>query len=679
MKLGKLKLDLKDGLKKEWIITNGIGGFCSTTVIGANTRRYHGLLVASLNPPASRFLVLSKLDESLSIADRNYCLYTNVCKEYVSDGFKRLESFEKDYFPTFNFRVEDIKIEKKITMIYGKNTTVVSYKVENGKQASKMTIAPIINFRDFHSMTPNKEFNLVQNINNNKVCIEANESVQKSIYMYLDEGKYTAYNSDTFKNMYYLKEEQRGFESEENLAVTGKYEIEFAPKEIKELNFVVSLDDDVDKIDIQKAFDNEKARIEKIINTAELIKEKKKYTRQEKEKNQVIKDLIITSDTFIIDRPKFKTKSIIAGFPWFLDWGRDTFIAFEGLLLVTKRYEDAKSVIRTFLKDIKCGLVPNGYAEGTDEPLYNSVDASLLLFEVVNKYLKYTKDYDFIKYEVYDKLKDIVFNYIKGITLDNNNIYIADDYLLNSGTKDTQNTWMDAKIGNFAVTPRSGKAVEINSLWYNSLKTLESLAKKFEDKETINSVKNLSKKHKEAFIHKFYNPKKKCLYDVLDDDKIRPNQLFALATTYPVLDLTKKEAKETFETCTSKLLLTHGLKTLARGEDGYVADYEGDSFKRDMSYHQGPTWPWLLGIYNDAFENMIKAEKDEKEKKKLQEEYKKFVNNVYMTFKKEIYAEEGIGTISEIYNSKLPYLPGGTFSQAWSVSEVLRIILNLNK
>ena len=293
--------------------------------------------------------------------------------------------------------------------------------------------------------------------------------------------------------------------------------------------------------------------------------------------------------------------------------------------------------------------------------------------------MKYTKDYDFIKYEVYDKLKDIVFNYIKGITLDNNNIYIADDYLLNSGTKDTQNTWMDAKIGNFAVTPRSGKAVEINSLWYNSLKTLESLAKKFEDKETINSVKNLSKKHKEAFIHKFYNPKKKCLYDVLDDDKIRPNQLFALATTYPVLDLTTKEAKETFETCTSKLLLTHGLKTLARGEDGYVADYEGDSFKRDMSYHQGPTWPWLLGIYNDAFENMIKAEKDEKEKKKLQEEYKKFVNNVYMTFKKEIYAEEGIGTISEIYNSKLPYLPGGTFSQAWSVSEVLRIILNLNK
>ena len=238
---------------------------------------------------------------------------------------------------------------------------------------------------------------------------------------------------------------------------------------------------------------------------------------------------------------------------------------------------------------------------------------------------------------------------------------------------------MDATIGNYVVTPRNGKAVEINSLWYNSLKTLEYLAKKFEDKETLNSVKNLAKKHKEAFKQKFYNPKKKCLYDVIDDDKIRPNQLFALATTYPVLEPNSIEAKETFKTCTAKLLLPKGLKTLARGEDGYVPDYEGDSFKRDMCYHQGPTWPWLLGIYNDAFENIIKAEKNEKEKNKMQDEYRKFVNDVYMTFKKEIYSEEGIGTISEIYNSKLPYLPGGTYSQAWSISEVLRIILKSSK
>lgn len=679
MKLGKLKLDLKDGLKKEWIITNGIGGFCSSTVIGANTRRYHGLLIASLNPPASRYLILSKLDESISIEDRNYCLYTNICKEYVSDGFKRQESFEKEYFPIFNYKVEDVKIEKKITMMYGKNTTVVSYKIQNGRQASKMTIAPIVNFRDFHSMTANKNFTLKQNVNATKVCVNFVEENTRPIYMYLSEGKYIDYESDTFKNMYYIKEEQRGFYSEENLAVSGRFEVELQPKEIKEIYFVVSLDENVEKINVPDVFEKEQERLKKIVENSNLIKEKKKYTRQEKEQNQVIKDLIITSDSFVIDRPKFASKSIIAGFPWFLDWGRDTFIAFEGILLVTKRFEEAKSVLKTFTKDIKEGLVPNGYAEGTDKPLYNSVDASLLLFEVVNKYLSYTKDYDFVKENLYNILKDIIFNYTKGINLDNNNIYVAEDNLLNSGTKDTQNTWMDAKIGDYVVTPRNGKAVEINALWYNALKTLESLSKRFEDKDTMLKSRNMAKKHKEAFANQFYNKKKKCLYDVIDDDRIRPNQLFALATTYPVLDLTSEEAKNTFETCTSKLLLTHGLRTLARGEDGYVPEYEGDGFKRDMCYHQGPTWPWLLGIYNDAFENIIKAEKDEKANKKLKENYAKFLDDVYVTFKKEIYAEEGICTISEIYNSKLPYTAGGTFSQAWSVSEVLRIILKRNK
>lgn len=678
MKLGKLKLDLKDGIRKEWIITNGIGGFCSSTVIGANTRRYHGLLVAALNPPASRHLILSKLDESICIGNKNYCLYTNICKGYVSDGFKRLESFEKEYYPVFNYKVEDIKIEKKISMVYGKNTTVVSYKIKNGKQASKLTIAPIVNFRDFHSMTTNKEFNLVQEVNKTKVCVHIEEN-EKTIYMYLSDGKYIAYSNDTFKNMYYIKEEQRGFYPEENLAVAGRFEVELNPKEEKEINFVVSLDKNIENINVADVFENEKNRLDKIVENANLLNIKKKYTRQEKEQNQVIKDLIITTDSFIIDRPKFKTKSVIAGFPWFLDWGRDTFIAFEGLLLVTKRFDEAKSVIKTFTRDIKCGLVPNGYAEGTDKPLYNSVDASLLLFEVVNKYLLYTKDYEFVKNDLYETLKDIVSNYIKGIGLDGNNIFISEDGLLNSGTKQIQNTWMDAKIGDYVVTPRNGKVVEINALWYNSLKTLENLAKKFEDKETVLMARRIARKHKAEFCKQFYNPKKKCLYDVLGDDKIRPNQLFAISTTYPVLDPNSEEAKNLFETCTDKLLLTHGLRTLARGDDGYVAEYEGDSFKRDMCYHQGPSWVWLLGLYENAFENILKAEKDDKQKKKLQDDFNKFVDDVYVTFKKEIYAEEGICTISEIYNSKLPYTAGGTFSQAWSVSEVLRIILRINK
>lgn len=249
------------------------------------------------------------------------------------------------------------------------------------------------------------------------------------------------------------------------------------------------------------------------------------------------------------------------------------------------------------------------------------------------------------------------------------------DGLLVSGTDQTQNTWMDAKIGDYVVTPRNGKVVEINALWYNSLKTLESLAKRFGEEDVAESCKLVAKKCRTSFNKNFYNPRRKCLYDVLGDNKIRPNQLFALSTTYPIMTLSSEKAKNVFNTVTDKLLTRYGLRTLSRIDDGYIAEYEGDSFKRDMSYHQGISWVWLLGLYSDAFVNMIKAEKDIKEKKSMQERYKIFKDNVYTTFKKEINDEEAVQSISELYNSKPPYLPGGTCSQAWSISEILKIIV----
>jgi predicted glycogen debranching enzyme len=305
--------------------------------------------------------------------------------------------------------------------------------------------------------------------------------------------------------------------------------------------------------------------------------------------------------------------------------------------------------------------------------MYNSVDASLLLFEQVNKYLEYTNDYDFVKEELYEKLKDIITNYSQGTDFENNNIYLDSDGLIVSGTPSTQNTWMDAKIGEYVVTPRNGKVVEINALWYNSLKTLENLAKKFGEDDVSVSCKEASRRCKLAFNKSFYNPRRKCLFDVLGDSKIRPNQLFALSTTYPIMNLSTENAKNVFNTVTDKLLTRYGLRTLSRIDEGYIATYEGDSFKRDMSYHQGVSWVWLLGLYADAFKNMIKAEKDQTEKKKLQDRYNIFKENVYTTFKKEINDEEAVQTISELYNSKAPYVPGGTYSQAWSVSEILKI------
>ena len=675
MKLSKKQIDLKECLQKEWVITNGIGGFCSTTVLGLNTRRYHGLLVASLLPPAQRHLILSKVDESIQIGNEKYNLYTNMCENYISDGYKYLYSFEKNILPEYTFKINDTKIVKKVSMIYGRNTVVIQYIIQNGKEPATFTLAPIVNFRDFHTMTTNHTFEIKQNINKTKVRLEVDKNAKTPIYMFLNDGEYIEHQNDTFFNMYYLKEDERGFYPKENLVVPGRYEIHLNPKEKKEITFVASLEDNTEQVDANKVFQEEEERINKIINETKLLKDKTKLTKEEQEYNDFMKDLVIALDSFIIFRPNFRTHSVIAGFPWFLDWGRDTLIAYEGLFLLTKRFDLAKEILLTFTRDIKFGLVPNGYSGFDNRPLYNSADASLLLFEQVNKFLQYTKDYKFIKENLYEKLKDIIENYSNGIDLDNNNIYISEDGLLNSGTETTQNTWMDAKIGNFAVTPRNGKVVELNALWYNALKTVEHLANRFGEKDIGENCKKVATAHKKVFKEKFYNKQKKCLEDVVGDDKIRPNQLFALSTTYPVIKPSSEIGKNILNVAKEKLLTKYGLRTLAKDEEGYIPIYEGDSFKRDMSYHQGVSWVWLLGLYADAYKNVIDDEKDRLEKEKMLMDYEQFIESIYSTFKKEMNQGIAMGSISELYDSKPPYKPGGTFSQAWSVSEVLKIVL----
>ena len=398
-------------------------------------------------------------------------------------------------------------------------------------------------------------------------------------------------------------------------------------------------------------------------------------TKKEIEHDKFIKGLILASDNFIVNRPNLGLHTIIAGYHWFLDWGRDAFISFEGLLLTTKRFEIAKEILLTFTKDIKHGLVPNGYSGFDNRPLYNSVDSGLLLFEQVNKYLKYTNDYNFIKENIYELLKVIISSYKDGITFDNNNIYLDKDGLISSGSEETQITWMDAKIGNLVVTPRHGKAVEINAMWYNALKIMEDLSDRFGEADLSTSYASLSKKCKTAFTKKFYNKEKACLYDVIGDDKIRPNQLFALGLSHPVITLSSDVALQMFNTVTSKLLNKYGLKTLAKGEKGYIEIYEGDNFKRDMSYHQGTTWPWLLGIYNDAFLNVISGVKSKPKKAELKAGHAKFKESIEKTFTKALWEDGMIGSISEIYDSKSPWLPKGAMAQAWSVAEVLRIVV----
>lgn len=672
MKLSKKDLELKSGLTKEWLITNGIGGFASQTVLGINTRKYHGLLVAPLVPPSRRYVVLSKLDESIKIADKEEILYSNVCKNYISEGYKKLEKFEKIYYPIFNYKTESgIVVKKQIAMVYGKNIVCVYYTVDNTKnnQNALMKIAPIMNFRDFHCMSTEHEYKVDQKIKENKIRIVVDDNKTTPVYLYSKEGKYIEHHNDIFKNMFYVEEEKRGFYPEEDLFVPGRYEIEIEANQIKNFTIVCALEENIEEIDGKAVLLNEEKRLSKIIDDSKLVDVTKSKTEQEK-----MRDLVIAADNFVTYRPKFALHTIIAGFPWFLDWGRDSLIAYEGLLLKTKRFDIAREVLLMMTKDIKFGLVPNGYSGYDSRPLYNSVDSSLLLFEQINKYLEYTQDYDFVKEKLYDILKNVIYHFENGIDLDENNIYMDKDGLISAGTENTQLTWMDAKVSNFAVTPRNGKAVEVNSLWYNALKTVENLANKFEDGEAEKEYKELAKKVRTNFNKKFYNEKNKCLYDVLGNNEIRPNQLFALSTTYPVMILTNGKAKEMLKTVTKELYTKYGLATLSSKDKKYIAIYEGDGFKRDMSYHQGITWPWLAGLYIASYKTVINNEKDKTEKKRLEKEYEKIINNYQKSFTHSM--KEGcLGSISELYDSKMPYEPKGAFAQAWSVSEVIKIML----
>ena len=657
------KLSFEDIIKKEWIVTNGLGGFASSTVAGANTRRYHGILVVPLNPPAQRYLLVSKVDESIDINGKTYPLYTNMCKNNISEGYKNLVAFEKEEVPTYYYNVEGIEIEKTICMEYRKNVSIILYKIKNNESKTKLSLTPLLNYRDFNGTSYNKNFYIKQTNNKNLVDIVIDNS-EHHIYMNCSNGNYIVKENDLFKNMYYIEEEKRGLPSEENHAIAGTYEIEINPNEEKYITFACSLDEiKIDRKNGVKIIQNEKKRIKQLIDKSDLSGD-----------DDLIKKYIIATDNFIVSRKNLLT--LIAGYPWFLDWGRDTLISFEGTVLKNKRFDVARKVLLTFTKDIKQGLVPNGYFEYDNTPLYNSVDASLLLFEQVKKYINYTKDYDFVKDKLYTKLKNIIKNYTKGIDLDKNNIYLDEDYLISAGSLETQNTWMDAKVGDYVVTPRNGKQVEINAMWYNALMITAELAEKFEDDvDIINELKELANNTKKSFNEKFYNKKNKCLYDVLGDDKIRPNQLFALSLSYPVIDPKTEVAKEMFNTVTKKLLNNYGLKTLAKGEVHYTEVYEGDSYRRDISYHQGITWPWLLGPYNDAFLNIINAEKSKSEKNNLIEHHQKFVEKLKKTYTKELNEGKTIGSISELYDSKRPFESKGAFAQCWSVAEVFRIIL----
>ena len=670
---------------REWVITNGIGGYAASTDFGGmNTRKYHGLLVASLNPPGDRKLVLSKVDESITIDSDSYGLYTNDSCGIITGGHDYQVDFKKSSYVTFTFKIGDVKVEKNICLIYGKNAVVVYYKIENQDHDVNFSLTPIVNFRNFHHIKDDTRFNYTQIIENNKIQLVFDD--EHKINLGVKEGEYIPHREDFFRNMHYSREAKRGFPAEDNHIVPGRFDVKVKPYEIKEVTFVCSLDGEYG-IDLKKLLDVdaeiilkiENDRINKQIKNSGLLEKDNKGKFDDY--NTLIKDYIVASDNFIVKRDANNLSTVIAGYPWFLDWGRDTLISFEGLLLIPKRYKAAEEVLKTFLNNVKDGLVPNGFAEDDGRALYNSADSSLLLFEAIYKYLQYTHNFDFIRGKYYNELRTIIDHYIDGINLENNNIYVDEkDFLVNSGTENTQNTWMDARVNGMAVTPRNGKVVEINALWYNALRVMQSISAHFNNFLAQMEYSYLARKCQKSFEKAFFNDEKKSLYDVIKedskDDRVRPNQLFALSLTFPIMNPASKKAKEVFITITRDLLSKYGLKTLASYEPDYEPKYEGDSYNRDMAYHQGTVWPWLLGPYFEAMKNMIKNEKNHNYKVELGSTLLQFKTNVAETFLNELENGNTVGSICEVYDAEDPKDGKGAFAQAWSVSEIFKIILD---
>lgn len=726
MKIFKVNLRIRDCIDKEYLKTNGIGGYSMATVAGLNTRRYHGVLVAPLDPPAQRHVIVSKLDEYVEIGDNNETvnLATNMSDKYISDGHTYLNSYKEKYYPEFTFKIprnvlkevngkekikrEDILINKKLSMEHGSNTTVIKYTVETMSESITLNLIPFLNFRDFHAMRENvfishmeeiqtnTDNNNYNNTDNNKYKdTDINTNINKNnvlkhkyyineatipLYISVEADEFEQKENDKFIGMEYLREQERGFEYKENHAIPGIYKIYIPANTKKEINVYLTLDEE-DK-DVDKIFEEEISRIEKEIQNSK-IEKTPGYDKLTSKTKEFLEDLVIATDKFIIQRDKYT--SIIAGYPWFLDWGRDSLISFEGLLLKNNRFNEAKSLIKMYAKDIKEGLVPNGYAEYENHPYYNSADASLLLFEALEQYIKYTKDKSILTVKMMKILKNILEKYIIGTDYAGNNIYLDEDYLLNTGTENIQNTWMDAKIDNYVVTPRNGKAVELNSLMYNAIKIYEKYAKeinkeksvKLADKTTKTYLKNMKESFKEQFISQEGG-----LKDLIDDPAIRPNQLFSLALSYPIVELDSKLALSIIKICKNKLFNRYGLKTLGKPHPFYVDEYSGNNVKRDLSYHQGITWPWLHILYYKALENMnntlSKAKKEtelkEKDKKWINKEFNRYIKEIATTFKQNLYQKACVMSLSELHNSTFPYDPQGSPAQAWSVAAVNVIV-----
>ncbi len=646
MKYGKSSWrTFEQGIQKEWLLTNGIGGFSSSTVIGANTRRYHGLLVAALKPPVNRHLIVSKIDESITVGDESVDLFSYEVPGFVMKGYHHMEGFEREPLPKYIYRVGEVYIEKTVSMVYGENTVAIVYYVRNGQDNVNLRLTPLVNFRDYHYSSKKEYLNFSKTVVKEDLVTLKPQNYDIDISLFCSEGGFKPIDYSWFYNMEYAIERERGLGSTEDHYIPGYFDINIKPNQEKYITVIATVEKEIKSKDGLELINNEVERLSSLVKKAGY-------------EDEFSQTLVKSADNFIVHRESTNAKTIIAGYPWFTDWGRDTMIALPGLTLATKRFDDAKEILYTFSKYVKDGLIPNVFPDAGNEPPYNSVDAPMWYFEAVNKYINYTKDYDFVKENIYDGLKDIVSYFEKGTKFD---IKMDNDYLITAGNEHTQLTWMDAKVGNWVVTPRHGKAVEINALWYNALRIMAVLSEHYGESSKYYS--DLAKQVKKSFETSFWNDKQKCLYDCMTstykDDKVRPNQIMAVSLSYPVIE--GEMAKDVVNKVYKELYTANGLRSLSPKCKEYVGIYMGDQYRRDGAYHQGTVWTWPLGHFITAY---LKVNNHSQEAKKTA---MYFIESI-----KDHLTDACIGSISEIFDGDEPLIPRGCFAQAWSVSEILR-------
>jgi len=644
------------GCEKEWLITNGIGGFAASTITGGNTRRYHGLLTASLNPPVQRHLILSQLHETVTMDGRSYSLHAFSTGDFISEGYHHLESFELDPLPVFNYVIGDVSIKKTVAMVYGENTVAVVYDIRSGSSHLEIRITPLVNFRDFHGESKKQYMRFSQRAE--KSCTRITPyDMDLAILLSLKGAAYIPYGDCWFENMHYKEEQDRGLNDREDHYIPGSFDIKLKPRESKSFTFICTVEKGMQSQEGQlllneqipgdghRLIENEKARIAALI-------EKAGY------KDSFASLLVRACDHFISYRKSTDAKTILAGYPWFSDWGRDAMISLCGLTLCTGRFEDARQILHTFSKYIKHGLFPNMFPDSGEEPGYNTVDAALWYFEAISKYLEYTGDTEFVLKSLYPSMKQIIEGYMTG-TL--HNIHMDSDGLIIAGDENTQLTWMDAKAGNTVFTPRHGKAVEINALWYNSLKVFENIT------EAMGldggEYGKLAERVKKSFLDVFWNEEGKYLNDVVNngfvDDSVRPNQIFAVSLTYPAIE--GKAAELVVEKVWKELYTAYGLRSLSPAHSRYRGRYIGGVFERDSAYHQGTVWAWLIGHFVTAFARTFGT----------QEAFRELTASFIEPFRDHM-MNGCLANISEIFDGDEPLTPRGCFAQAWSVAEALR-------